>query len=71
MTENSINYFRIKHIDVIYYYVKNKVANKLMKLMYISITDIMINELIKPLKAIKFKSFRFIMKMLLILEEVV
>ncbi len=39
--------------------------------MYIQITDIMINELIKFLKVVKFKSFRFIMKMLLELEETV
>ncbi len=63
MTENSINYFRIKHIDVIYYYVKNKIANELMKLMYISITDMMTDELIKFLKAVKFESFRFMMRM--------
>ncbi len=71
MTENSINHFRVKHINVIYYYVKNKIADKLMKLMYISITDIMINELTKFLKVIKFKSFKFIMKMLLKLKETV
>ncbi len=71
MIENSFNYFRVKHINVTYHYVRKKVADELMKLMYISITDIMINELIKPLKAVKFKSFRFIMKMLLKLEKAV
>ncbi len=69
MTENSINHSRIKHINVIYYYVKNKIADELMKLMYISITDMMIDELIKFLKAVKFKSFRFMMRMLSVLEE--
>ncbi len=71
MIKNLINHFRVKHIDVIYYYVKNKIANKLMKLMYIQITDMITDELIKSLKAVKFKSFRFIMKMSLILEETV
>ena len=71
MIKNSINYFRVKHIDVIYYYVKNKIADELMKLRYISITDMMINELIKSLKAVKFKSFRFIMKMSSELEKAV
>ncbi len=71
MTENLINHSRVKHINVIYYYVKNKIADKLMKLMYISITDMMTDKLIKPLKAIKFESFRFMMRMLLKLEETV
>ncbi len=71
MTKNSINYFRVKHINMIYYYVKNKIANELMKLMYISIINMITDELIKSLKAVKFKSFRFIMRMLLILEEAV
>ncbi len=42
-----------------------------MKLMYILITDMIINKLIKSLKVIKFKSFRFLMKMLLELKETV
>ncbi len=71
MTENLINYLRAKYINVIYYYVKNKIVNKLMKLMYILITDMITDELIKFLKAVKFKSFRFIMKMSSVLEETV
>ncbi len=71
MTENSINYSRVKHIDVIYYYVKNKIADELMKLMYILITDMITDKLIKSLKAVKFKSFRFIMRMSSVLEGAV
>ncbi len=71
MIKNSINYFRVKHIDVIYHYVKNKIADELMKLMYISITDMMTDELIKFLKAVKFESFRFMMKMSSVLKETV
>ncbi len=71
MTENSINYLRIKHIDVTYHYVKNKVVDELIELMYISITDMMTDELTKPLKAVKFESFRFMMKMSSVLEETV
>ncbi len=71
MTENSINYLRVKHIDVIYHYVKNKIADELMKLMYISITDMMTDELIKFLKAVKFESSRSIMEMSSVLEEIV
>ncbi len=71
MTENLINYSRVKHIDVIYYYVKNKIVNELMKLMYISITDMITDKLIKFLKAVKFKSFRFMIRMSLILKGTV
>ena len=71
MTENSINYPQTKHIDVIYHYVKNKIADELMKLMYISIINIMTDELIKSLKAIKFESFRFMIKMSSVLEKVI
>jgi len=71
MIKNSINYSRVKHIDVIYYYVKNKIADEFMKLMYISIINMMINELIKFLKVIKFESFRFMMRMSSVLEEAV
>ncbi len=71
MTENSINHSRVKHIDVIYHYVKNKIADELMKLMYISITDMMADELIKPLKAVKFESFRSMMGMSSVLEGTV
>jgi len=48
---------------VIYHYVKKKIADELMKLVYISITDMMTDELIKPLKAVKFESFRSMMRM--------
>ncbi len=71
MTENLINYSRIKHINVIYYYVKNKIVDELIELMYISITDMMTDELIKFLKAVKFESFRSMMKMSSVLEKTV
>ncbi len=71
MTKNLINYPRVKHIDVIYHYVKNKITDELMKLMYISITDMMTDELIKSLKAVKFESFRFMMRMSSVLEGAV
>ena len=71
MTENSINHLRVKHINVIYHYVRKKIADELMKLMYISITDMMTDELVKPLKVVKFESSRFMMKMSSVLEGVV
>ncbi len=71
MTENSVNHPRAKHIDVAYHYVRNKVADEIMKLMYIPITDMMADGLIKPLKAVKFESFRFMMRMSSVLEGAV
>ncbi len=71
MTENSINHSRVKHIDVIYHYVKNKIADELIKLMYISIINMMTDELIKSLKAVKFESFRSMMRMSSVLEGAV
>ena len=71
MIKNSMNHLRIKHIDVIYYYVRNKIVDELMKLMYISITDMMTDGLIKPLEAVKFGSSRSMMGMSSELEGVV
>ena len=71
MAENSVNHPRVKHIDVVYHYVRNKVAEELMKLMYIPIIDMMTDGLIKPLKAVKFGSSRSMMGMSSVLEGAV
>ncbi len=71
MTENPVNHSRAKHIDVAYHYVRNKVADELIELVYISITDMMADGLIKPLKAVKFGSFRSMMGMSSVLEGAV
>ncbi len=42
-----------------------------MKLMYISITNMITDKLIKFLKVIKFKIFKFIMRMLSVLKEAI
>ena len=66
-----MNYLQVKHINVVYYYVKNKIIDNVIKLMYIFIVDIIINKLIKLLKTVKFKSFRFMMRMLTERKEIV
>ncbi len=71
MAENSINHSRVKHVDVAYHYVRNKVADEPMKLMYIPITDMVTDGLTKSLKAVKFESSRFMMGMSSVLEGTV
>jgi len=56
---------------VIYHYVRNKVADELMELVYISITDMVADGLIKPLKAVKFGSSRSMMGMSSVLKGAV
>ena len=34
MTSNSVNYLRVKHIDVAYHYVRDKVKEEALKLKY-------------------------------------
>ena len=71
MADNPVNHPRAKHIDVAYHYVRNKVADELMELVYIPITDMVTDGLIKPLEAVKFGSFRSMMGMSSELEGVV
>ena len=63
MTSNFINYFRIKHIDVTYYFVKNKVKERTVKLKYILIDQMIVDKLIKSLKFSKFRIFKTLMKL--------
>ena len=63
MTNNSINHSRVKHIDVIYHFVRNKVKERTVRLKYILIDQMIIDELIKPLKLSKFLIFRFLMRL--------
>jgi len=71
MAENPVNHPRAKHIDVAYHYVRNKVADELMELVYIPITDMVADGLTKPLKAVKFGSSRSTMGMSSVLEGAV
>ena len=61
MTSNSVNHSRIKHIDVAYHYVRDKVKEGTLKLKYIFINQMVADGLIKPLKVIKFLASRSMM----------
>ncbi len=63
MSSNLINHSQIKHIDTFYHYVQNKIKEKAIRLKYILINQMMINDLIKLLKSDKFLSFRSVMKL--------
>ncbi len=60
---NFVNHSRVKHIDTFYYYVQNKVEEKAIRLKYILIDQMIINDLIKLLKSGKFLSFRSVMRL--------
>ena len=63
MTSNSINHSRVKYIDVIYYFVRNKVKERIVKLKYILIDQIIVDEIIKSLKLSKFLIFKFLIRL--------
>ena len=50
-TKKTIYCCWIKYINIRYYYIKKKVKNGEIKLLYISIFKIIVNNLIKPLLA--------------------
>ncbi len=63
MSSNFVNHSRIKHIDTLYHYVQNKVEEKAIRLKYILIDQMMIDDLIKFLKSDKFLRFRSVMRL--------
>jgi len=63
MNSNLVNHSRVKHIDTFYHYVRNKVEEGAIRLKYILIDQMMIDDLIKPLKSGKFLSFRSVMRL--------
>ncbi len=63
MNSNLVNHSRVKHIDTFYHYVQNKVEEKAIRLKYIFIDQMMIDDLIKSLKSGKFLSFRSVMRL--------
>ena len=64
MTSNSINHSRVKHINIVYHYVKSKVIEeKIIEIEYIFIEQMIADDLIKSLKASKFLKFRILMKL--------
>ncbi len=63
MNSNFVNHFRAKHIDTSYHYVWNKVEERAIKLKYILIDQMIVDDLIKFLKSGKFLRFRSVMKL--------
>ncbi len=63
MDSNFVNHSRIKHIDMFYHYVWNKVEEEAIRLKYILIDQMMIDDLTKPLKSGKFLSFRSVIRL--------
>jgi len=63
MSSNFVNHLQVKHIDTSYHYVWNKVEEKAIRLKYILIDQMMIDDLIKSLKSGKFLRFRSVMRL--------
>jgi len=63
MNSNFVNYSRAKHIDMSYHYVQNKIEEKAIRLKYILIDQMMIDDLIKSLNSGKFLRFRSVMRL--------
>ena len=63
MSSNLVNHFQVKHIDTSYHYVQNKIEEKAIRLKYILIDQMMINDFIKSLKSDKFLRFRLVMRL--------
>ncbi len=63
MSSNLVNHFRAKHIDTSYHYIRNKIEERAIRLKYILINQMMINDLIKSLNSGKFLRFRSVMKL--------
>ncbi len=61
MGSNLVNYPRAKHIDTSYHYVRNKVEEEAIRLKYILIDQMVVDDLTKPLKSGKFLRFRSVM----------
>ncbi len=63
MSSNLVNHSQVKHIDTSYYYVWNKVEEKAIRLKYILIDQMIVDDLIKSLKSGKFLRFRSVMRL--------
>ena len=55
--ENSIYHDRIKHVNIVYHYIRNEIKINRIRLNYIFIQDMLVDELIKTLASIKFRCF--------------
>ncbi len=63
MSSNLVNHSRTKHIHTSYHYVRNKVEEEAIRLKYILIDQMMVDDLIKSLESGKFLRFRSVMRL--------
>ena len=64
LSKNFEFHRRIKHIDVRYHWMREKMTNGLLQLKYISIAQITANELIKLLESLQFSTFLIMIHMI-------
>ena len=57
LVENSIHHDRIKHVNIVYHYIRDEIKINRIRLNYIFIQDMLVDELIKTLTFIKFRCF--------------
>jgi hypothetical protein len=62
LIKNSQFHARIKHIDIQIHFIKKKVIEKLIDLIYVSIDQMIVDDLTKLLIRDKFVSFRVALK---------
>jgi len=63
MNSNFVNHSQAKHIDTSYHYVRNKIEERAIRLKYILIDQMMVDDLIKSLNSGKFLRFRLVMRL--------
>ena len=61
---NSINHAKSKHINIQYHYVREQIEKENLKLIYININDMIIDDLTKTLTKNKFKRYVIMLKLI-------
>ena len=57
LIENSIHHDRIKHVDIVYHYIKNEIKFERIRLEYIITNTMLVDDLTKSLIKIKYQDF--------------
>ena len=57
MIENSMFHDKSKHIEILYFYIRDMVQKEAIKLQYVSTDEQFVDVLTKPLSRIKFEYF--------------
>ena len=58
VSKNPEHYMRIKHIDIMYHWLREKVERRKLKLEFVPTCEIVANVLMKSLVRVKHKKFR-------------